>query len=77
MGRNPIASAHNFFGIQDWREPVKKIDLTFNENVTILRSILFFHSEQKVKLCDIQKYFTTEAINKLVNDKFIKIKING
>ena len=26
MGRNPIASAHNFFGIQDWREPVKKID---------------------------------------------------
>ena len=75
MGRDITAAEHNFFGIQDWKQPISEnnFDYDNNENVIILRSILFFHSEQKVKLYDIQKYFTGEAINKLINDKFIEI----
>ena len=44
-----------------------------DKNVIVLRSILFFHSEQKTTLEIIRGYFTDYAISKLVNDNFIKI----
>lgn len=41
--------------------------------VTVLRPILFFHAEQKTTLSKIMTYFTSQAIIKLINDKFIEI----
>lgn len=64
----------NFIGHENWSKPTNQRSLElFNAKVTVLRSILFFYSEQKTTLDEIQKYFTTEAINKLINDKFIEI----
>lgn len=66
---------HNFVGIKEWEN---SLDFDFrryieNKDVTVLRPILFFHTEQKTDLDTIKKYFTDEAILKLTHDKFIKI----
>ncbi len=66
---------HNFVGQPEWK---CSLDIEFrryieNKDVTVLRPILFFHSEQKTDLNTIKKYFTDEAILKLTHDKFIKI----
>lgn len=66
---------HSFVGHPEWRH---SLDFDFrryieNKDVTVLRPILFFHSEQKTDLDTIKKYFTDEAILKLTHDKFIKI----
>jgi hypothetical protein len=66
---------HSFVGHPEWK---RSLDIDFrcytvNKNVTVLRPILFFHSEQKTDLDTIKKYFTDEAILKLTHDKFILI----
>jgi hypothetical protein len=65
----------NFVGHPEWKH---SLDIDFrmyleNKDVTVLRSILFFYSEQKTDLNTIKKYFTDEAIFKLTHDKFIQI----
>ena len=65
----------NFVGQKEWEH---SLDIDFrrfleNKDVTVLRPILFFHTEQKTDLNTIQKYFTDEAIYRLSHDKFIKI----
>lgn len=66
---------YNFVGPKEWG---RSLDIDFrsyieNKDVTALRPILFFHSEQKTDLNSVKKYFTDEAILKLTHDKFIKI----
>lgn len=42
--------------------------------VDILRSLLFFHAEQKsITLADLKKYFRSHALAKLEKDGFIRI----
>ena len=44
--------------------------------VDILRSLLFFHAEQKsITLADLKKYFRSHALAKLEKDGFIRIVI--
>jgi hypothetical protein len=66
---------HSFVGHPEWK---RSLDIEFrryieNKDVTVLRPILFFHSEQKTDLNSIKKYFTDDAILKLTHDKFILI----
>jgi hypothetical protein len=42
-------------------------------NVTILRSSLFFYAGQKTTLEEFNKFFTIKAILIMVHDKFIEI----
>ncbi len=70
---------YKFIGRESWRDTWNSEELTknlrkaTNQNVTVLRGVLFFHAEEKTTLERLRIYFTEEAIGKLAHDEFIKI----
>ena len=72
---------YTFIGHDNWRQPMPNYRRHFEKmgrfygKVEILRPLLWFHEGQKgVKVDDLAKWFTDEAIFQLVNDKFITIE---
>ncbi len=70
----------NFIGNKEWGRRYPWDNEIFNlegfkdKEVIVLRSILFFHAEEKTKLSRIKLHFTDYAINKMIHDKFIEVK---
>lgn len=73
---------YNFIGHDNWKdkfnidETILNVDVYEQDNkleLTVLRNINFLYAEQKTTLERIRAHFTNLAIDKMVNDKFIKI----
>ena len=70
---------YQFIGRDSWRgsfilKPDSFYDKHKNKEVKILRSLLFFHEEQKeVKVEDLMKFYTDLAIMQFEQYEFIKI----
>lgn len=45
-----------------------------DKKVTVLRSLLFFYTEQKVTLGELREFFTDKALTTFQNDGYIKIE---
>lgn len=69
----------NFVGKDSWKDrfpfpfPSDINELWKDNEVIVLRSILFFHAEEKTTISRIKLHFTEWAIKKLEHDGYIKI----
>lgn len=68
-----------FIGHDNWvnRFPIleteTRLPKEMDKDVKVLRNCMFFHAEQTTKLSRIKAHFSEFAMQKLINDKFIKI----
>lgn len=69
---------YTFIGRDTWKDKLPDLsnanwDKNTDNDVFILRPILFFCENERTKLSRIKLHFTDLAISKLVHDKFIEI----
>lgn len=69
----------NFIGHDNWKFPFPTdSDVTLLKvddiEVLVLRTLLFFYKGEKTTINELRIHFTDHAIDKLIHDKFIKIK---
>jgi hypothetical protein len=62
------------YSMPDNRTHFEKMSMYYGE-VKILRPLMFFHEGQEnVKISDLTKFFTEQAIFTFIHDKFIEIE---
>lgn len=71
-------SSSNFIAPFDKNQPIFTNSVTFDEDnkVIILRYINFFYIEQKTTIGELEKFYTTKAINSFLSDGYIKFNNN-
>ena len=68
---------NKFIGSDVWKFDFPnstKLILLKDEEVLVLRSLLFFYKGEKTTLSKIKEHFTDHAIEKLIYYEFLKIK---
>ena len=59
----------------DW-DKCSSISLVDETKVTVLRSLLFFYTDQKITIGELRTFFTERTITTFENDGYIKIEKN-